>query len=238
MKQRHKIMTAVCVAATVTVLFAALALAAGTMLAPRVDRVATAPRGGAIGEASAPQENPVEETDLPWPEEAPAETAEALSETRSGGSRQEEYPADQVYYATQGGKYFHIDEHCGGMHNAYPLSWDYAWISSKLPCPVCVDADRVPRLWFYCTGKGMYYHLVRDCSGMLNAEGCSPAVAEGTGKGPCPVCVPASTFEPCWATPMGQYYHKEQECMAMKDARVYTVLYCEKLGKQRCPVCW
>ena len=42
MKQRHKIMTALSVAAAVAILCAALALAAGTMLRPRRDNVVAA----------------------------------------------------------------------------------------------------------------------------------------------------------------------------------------------------
>ena len=57
MLRRHKILTMLSVAAVAAVLFAAIALAAGTLVKPRVDRVVTS-RGSGAGEstrAPAPQ---------------------------------------------------------------------------------------------------------------------------------------------------------------------------------------
>lgn len=215
-KQRHKILTALSVAAILTVLFAAIALAAGAMLKPRVDRVVTTPRGGGMGD---------ETLELPLSEEAPPVPTGV-----------EAYPEDQVYYATQEGVNFHTDEHCQGMHNALPISWDAAWIKNKWPCPECVDEARVPHLWLWCTARGVYYHMKEDCSGMKDAQRSYPQAVTDL-KEPCPVCVPDDLFTFCWATPLGQYYHAERECMAMRNARIYTAAFARYSGKQPCPIC-
>ena len=111
MKQRHKIMTALSVAAAVAVLCAALALAAGTMLKPRRDSVVAA-----RGKWERPSVyTPVPET-TPQPEQA-------------------------LYYATKGGVYYHTDVHCMGMMNAVPITEADALAAGKQPCPVCVTGE-------------------------------------------------------------------------------------------------
>ena len=81
MQQRHKIMTALSVAAAVAILCAALALAAGTMLKPRRDDVVAARGKG----ERAPTFSPVPEAS-PQPEQA-------------------------LVFATEGGVYYHTDAH-------------------------------------------------------------------------------------------------------------------------------
>lgn len=111
MKQRHKIMTALSVAAAVAILCAALALAAGTMLRPRRDNVVVARGKG----QSAPAYTPVPET-TPQPEQA-------------------------LYYTTEGGVYYHTEAHCMGMMNAMPITEADALADGKQPCPVCVNGE-------------------------------------------------------------------------------------------------
>ena len=108
MKQRHKIMTALSVAAAIAVLCAALALAAGTMLKPRRDNVVAARGKG---------ERPSVYT--PVPEATPQ-------------------PEQALYFATEGGVYYHTDAHCMGMLNAMPIIEAEALADGKQPCPVCV----------------------------------------------------------------------------------------------------
>lgn len=111
MKQRHKIMTALSVAAAIAVLCAALALAAGTMLKPRRDDVVTARGKG----ERAPTFSPVPEA-TPQPEQA-------------------------LVFATKGGVYYHTDAHCMGMMNAVPIAEADALAAGKQPCPVCVTGE-------------------------------------------------------------------------------------------------
>lgn len=108
MKQRHKIMTALSVAAAVAILCAALALAAGTMLKPRRDDVVAARGKG----ERAPTFSPV-------PEATPQ-------------------PGQALVFATKGGVYYHTDAHCMGMLNAVPIAEADALAAGKQPCPVCV----------------------------------------------------------------------------------------------------
>ena len=295
MKQRHKIMTALSVAAAIAVLCAAIALAAGTMLKPRRDNVVAA-RGTGTAEEAEAQPAPVQPGDTyfatlngryyhldehcggmenampitgeaaraagkaPCPVCAADEMAEAAPQGEEAQSIRDEtpqpeeatiqmddsqgsavpasmYAEHQVYYATREGMCFHIDEHCQGMRNALPISWDAAWIKGKWACPVCVDEDKVPHLWLYCTSHGVYFHLKADCSGMKDGQRSYPAALQGGKWKPCPVCVPDDLFAFCWATPEGQYYHTAQDCMGMKTARIYTEMGARRQGKTLCPVC-
>jgi len=206
MNQRHKIMTALSVAAAVAVLCAALALAAGTMLKPRRDNVVAARGRG----ESTPTHTPVPET-TPQPEQA-------------------------LYYATKAGRYYHIDAHCGGMMNAMPIAESDALDAGKQPCPVCTGWDPpVVNVYATAKGKyyhidkncsgmksatryytsesaeeagkarcpvclpdgdnlcwatsgGQYYHIKQKCMGMKGARICMEASAQRQGKTPCPVC--------------------------------------------------
>lgn len=112
-KQRHKIMTVLSVAAAVAVLCAALALAAGAMLRPRRDNVVAA-RGKGEGPS----------VYTPVPETTPQ-------------------PEQPLYYATEGGVYYHTDAHCMGMMNAMPITEADALAAGKQPCPVCVTQTAV-----------------------------------------------------------------------------------------------
>ena len=247
MNQRHKIMTALSVAAAVAVLCAALALAAGTLLKPRRDNVVAARGRG----ESTPTHTPVPET-TPQPEQA-------------------------LYYATKAGRYYHIDAHCGGMMNAMPIAESDALDAGKQPCPVCVTGEAVSEEYgvegeavaeeyseenevyndsraavYYATMKGAYYHEDPHCSGM---KGALPWTFEAlwikneqamrTGddgyvvKQPCPVC---TGWDPpvvnVYATAKGKYYHIDKNCSGMKSAtRYYTSESAEEAGKTHCPVC-
>ena len=262
MKQRHKIMAALSVAAAIAVLCAAIALAAGTMLKPRRDNVVAA-RGR--GERT-PTYTPVPET-TPQPEQA-------------------------LYYATEGGVYYHTDAHCMGMMNAMPIAESDALAAGKQPCPVCVSGEMESEeaapeseeslaamgrstpeptpeaeeygmaggevyndsrmAVYYATMKGAYYHEDPHCSGMKGALPWTfealwykneQAVRTGDDgfavKRPCPVC---TEWEPpvvnVYATAKGKYYHIDKNCSGMKNAtRFFTSESAEEVGKARCPVC-
>lgn len=47
-------------------------------------------------------------------------------------------------YATERGKYFHVDIDCSGMRNAFPWAIEDAVKGGKLPCPDCVGGPNAP----------------------------------------------------------------------------------------------
>ena len=47
-------------------------------------------------------------------------------------------------YATEKGKYFHVDIDCSGMRNAFPWAIEDAVKGGKLPCPECVGGPNAP----------------------------------------------------------------------------------------------
>ena len=47
-------------------------------------------------------------------------------------------------YATERGKYFHVDIDCPGMRNAFPWAIEDAVKGGKLPCPDCVGGPNAP----------------------------------------------------------------------------------------------
>lgn len=47
-------------------------------------------------------------------------------------------------YATERGKYFHVDIECSGMRNAFPWDIEDAVKGGKLPCPDCVGGPNAP----------------------------------------------------------------------------------------------
>ena len=66
----------------------------------------------------------------------------AADESDESGARflrVEETPTDEVMvYMTQNGSYYHLDEYCSGMQNAFAIPLGDAQCSGKEPCPVCV----------------------------------------------------------------------------------------------------
>ena len=47
-------------------------------------------------------------------------------------------------YATEKGKYFHVDIDCSGMRAVFPWAIEDAVKGGKLPCPVCVGGPNAP----------------------------------------------------------------------------------------------
>ena len=163
-----------------------------------------------------------------------------------------------TYYATLNGRYYHTDEHCGGMQDAMPFTEAAARASAKAPCPVCIGgkADGLeddPLGLCYTLPAGQYYHFRQDCSGMIGARVDTVRNAEAEGKQPCPVCAgtevevtPEPTFTPApeehgelpvYYTPQGNYYHGDALCCGMRNAEAHTLTEAVDDGKARCPVC-
>lgn len=174
----------------------------------------------------------------PEPEEIPESTetpalvpveetnAEPLAAKQKTGSSSK--AATTIYY-TENGSFFHSDEHCMGMQNAFAHSREEAIFTGKIGCPYCLQV--------YCTEKGSFYHLYPDCIGMQGATLCHVEEARNMAvpKTRCGTCL---ALHKVFATEMGRYCHVEQECSGMKNAAAMPldVAVVEK-GKQLCPVC-
>ena len=132
-------------------------------------------------------------------------------------------------YCTEGGKYYHTDEHCSGMRNAGFVGIETAAACWKLPCPVCCNYD----IFVYANPKGTYYHAYKQCSGMQGAENrrISDGILEE--KQACPLCIPDSAF----ADIFGTLYHTESDCSGMMTADSNTGYVALHTGKAPCPVC-
>ncbi len=77
---------------------------------------------------------------------AAEEEAQALATREAAGSWQPGDPEITVW-ATKGGTYYHLEEHCSGMYSA--VHWDIskAVEDGKKPCPVCAGGKPGPAEW-------------------------------------------------------------------------------------------
>ena len=214
MKHRHKVLTAVSVAAVLVVLCAAIALAAGRMTAPRPDTVAAgigataAPRKTAQGDVPTPMPTPdptamptPEPTYTPTPEPTPKPTPEPMPTVPD---------ALALVYTLPNSNYYHSDPDCSGMEGAVAWTEASAISVGKQPCPVCFGGEpmeapeptEVPLMaaeseefQVYYTSQGYYYHGDSQCRGMHNAKAHALSEALANGKRRCPVCQPGEPDE-------------------------------------------
>lgn len=139
-------------------------------------------------------------------------------------------------WMTDGGVYYHSDEHCSGMEGAYASDESAATENGKFPCPVCLAdsyAEEVQFVWM--TQDGAYYHTDEHCSGMEDAYGCEVLEALANGKAPCPKC--AEQLSSVWATENGMYYHLNPDCSGMTGAKEIPGRDAVMQGKTLCPSC-
>lgn len=193
MKQRHKIVTTLSVAAAVAVMCAAIALAAGRMIAPKPDTVAA--RGSATsksdrGRLGDRQATMPELTQEPTPEPSAPDALELV-------------------YTQPNSNYYHSVPDCSGMEGAVAWTLESAVSVGKQPCPICMsdemeskeaapESEESPAAAgrstpepapepeeygmvggevyndsrmaiYYATMKGAYYHETSHCSGMKGA---------------------------------------------------------------------
>lgn len=153
MKKRHKMMLALSAAAACAVIFAALALAAGRLTAPRKDPVAAA-RGGSSEPVEAQwtaAPDPVDEGVYYYTEGGQYFHTDAhcmgmrnaephtLELALANGKSPCPTCVKTRYYYTREGRYYHSDPQCSGMRGAEAHSLFETLDSGKAPCPVCVD---------------------------------------------------------------------------------------------------
>ena len=116
-------------------------------------------------------------------------------------------PALTIVYTQPQSNYYHSDPSCSGMEGAIEWTEASAVSVGKRPCPICIGADadaletplptntpkplEEPReAPVYYTEKGVYYHGLSDCSGMVGADAHTFAETQADGKQRCPVCQP------------------------------------------------
>ena len=163
------------------------------------------------------------------------------------------YPNQKTYYATSGGKYYHVDQTCSDMLNAAPITKEAAIEKGKTECPVCIEgkinslAEGALRyatsdtrdksgITVYATQNGTYFHSNATCSGMANAVSGSLLNAMLAGKQACPKCC-ESAGTMVFATEGGKYYHNASDCSGMRNAFQITLGEALVLGKKRCDEC-
>lgn len=143
---------------------------------------------------------------------------------------------ERSVWTTDGGVYYHSDEHCSGMEGAYVCGESDATENGKFPCPVCLAdsyAEEVQFVWM--TQNGVYYHTDERCSGMEGAYGCEVIEALANGKTPCPKC--AKQLSSVWVTENGMYYHLNPDCSGMTGAKEISGRDAVMQGKTLCPNC-
>ncbi len=197
MKQRHKVLTSVSIAAVLVVLCVALALATERLTAPKPDTVATgisatsASHHPAQGDAPTPMPTP-EPTPMPTPTPTPEPMPTVFDE-------------QMLVYTQPHSEYYHSVPDCSGMSGAVAWTLESAISVGKQPCPVCLGGEPVEapeptdtpvpaamsaELPVYYTPQGNYYHGDSQCSGMHNAGAHTLNKALADGKERCPVCQP------------------------------------------------
>lgn len=146
-------------------------------------------------------------------------------------------------WMTDGGVYYHVDEHCSGMEGAHVCTEEEAAKAGKILCMVCMPVEEASSEVIYdaeemsvwMTDGGVYYHTLQDCSGMKNAVGRSVTEALAAGKLPCPKC--AKQLRCVWATENGAYYHLNEDCSGMTGAQEISESDAVAQGKTICPDC-
>ena len=148
-------------------------------------------------------------------------------------------PTGTQYYATGGGKWYHVDSSCQGMTGASVVTEANAIAAGKTACPKCIG--------YYGTPGGKWYHSVSNCSKMQNAITNTEAEWIKSGKTACPTCinsgnkvgssVSTDTSTHVYATTGGKFYHTKEDCSGMKDASRITIQSAVSAKKQMCPKC-
>ena len=163
------------------------------------------------------------------------------------------YPNQKTYYATSGGKYYHVLQDCSGMTDATVITKEAAEEAGKQPCPACIegkvqsvsnsalrfvtssDKDK-SGITVWATAGGKHFHSNSTCSGMTGATSGTLLQALLAGKTACPTCC-ASAGATVYATKNGTYYHSKSDCSGMVGAYTLSVGEALVMGKKSCPKC-
>lgn len=159
------------------------------------------------------------------------ESFSAQSEISESSFDEDEYlDIDDLVWATSGGNYCHLLEHCSGMQGAQRMTFgDALLLQNKRSCPVCMEEQYV-----WMTKGGVCYHRAPNCSGMKNADYVTVGDAIWRGKKACSVCRESI---PVYATENGRYYHFASDCSGMQGALRISEKEALARGQTRCPIC-
>nr|MCR4622777.1 hypothetical protein [Clostridiales bacterium] len=126
--------------------------------------------------------------------------------------------AAMVYY-TEGGKFYHNDEHCSGLENAITARLEDVVEEGKQPCPICV----------LHSAEG---NVLPDITPKTTAMVLPTPTPE-------PVRAGAETEEAhlVYYTERGKWYHWDEHCQGMANAKQGDVGAALAAGKKACPVC-
>lgn len=80
-------------------------------------------------------------------DETAAEEEAAELATREAAGNWQPGDEDIIVWATKNGTYYHLEEHCSGMHNAVHWHISNAVQEGKKPCPVCAGGKAAPAEW-------------------------------------------------------------------------------------------
>lgn len=171
----------------------------------------------------------------------PACTVCVPSDYTGGGSQTSEY----YVYATENGRYYHIDSTCQGMSGAQHVPLSAMIGIGREPCPVCCSGASMT---VYAQSGQPYYHSYATCSGMTNAQQGTLDVAMASGLQRCPKCwngggttTPESDYTAdnvmVYATQNGKNYHTVENCSGMTNASHISLRTAIANGKTACPNC-
>lgn len=106
-------------------------------------------------------------------------------------------PADEesMVYCTDGGRYYHMDEHCSGMQGAIRRPLSEALDMGKDACAVCVTDVSLHLDYIYYSEDEQYMHRMEYCGGVhyplrAQAANLSSEADASIRKSPCPLCLP------------------------------------------------
>ena len=92
--------------------------------------------------------------------------------------------SDGELWMTDGGVYYHTEEHCSGMQNAHNCNVTDALKDGKLPCPTC--AKQFAEVW--CAEDGGCYHLDEHCADFAGGQKMTGGEAVANGWELCGGC--------------------------------------------------
>lgn len=171
----------------------------------------------------------------------------ASASTTKSSSSSSTSAAKKTYYATKSGKYYHVNNTCGGMKNATKISLATAKKYGKTACPTCIKKAATTKAanaaTYYATASGNYYHKAKTCARLKGIKAAdikkiTKATATKYGKTACPTCLAAQVTSYVYSATGGTYYHKTSTCSGMKNARRITLAAAKKKGQTACPVCY
>ena len=182
------------------------------------------------------------------------------SGTQNEGSSQQwggDSLADQVMvYATQEGRWYHLNEHCSGMSGASHISLRVAVAAGKSACPTCCT---VASTQVYSEESDSHYHKSPDCANavrgatartiadalLLNQQPCSTCWSSSGESGQSGGQTPQQVYNfsvgrsgiQIYASLSDPYYHTNSTCPGHTGLIQVALETALNYGKTACPTC-